>query len=213
MFGYLFHGQIEYFLIALFVIIFSLTFHEFAHALSAKLLGDNTAERMGRLNLNPLNHIDPVGLIAVLAIGFGYAKPVPVTPRLIKPKWGSAAIAAAGPLMNLLIAIIASNLLFAGYHYDLGYLSSETAEQILSVFATFNLLLMLFNLLPIGPLDGHYIAEWLLPRPYKYKYHQLNGQYGMMVFMGLILLSFIGFPIFNFLWGAAYHLVPYLSVF
>lgn len=205
------NGQIAVFLILLFVIIFSLTFHEFGHALSAKLLGDDTAEKMGRLNLNPLSHIDPIGLLAVVFIGFGYAKPVPFTPRKLKHKWGSAMVAAAGPLMNLLIAIVALNLKAAAFSFGIDALATPTAQTVLAYLAFINILLMLFNLLPIGPLDGHYIAEWALPKPLKYKYHQFNSKYGSMLFLGLIVLSIAGIPIFRFLWTASQSLAPYLT--
>ena len=107
----LYNGQYAIFAIVLFVIIFSLTLHEFGHAYSAKLLGDDTAEKMGRLNINPINHIDPMGLLFVVMIGFGYAKPVPVTHRKLKTTWAGAAVAAAGTLMNFLIALYPCQLL------------------------------------------------------------------------------------------------------
>lgn len=207
----LYSGQYGTFLAILFVLIFSLTCHEFGHAYSAKLLGDNTAERMGRVNLNPLNHIDPIGLLAVILIGFGYAKPVPITPRNIKQPWGGAAVAAAGPFMNLVIAIIAANLLSAAFVYNIDALASQAAQSILFYVCFINLILMLFNLVPLGPLDGHYIMEWLLPRNLKYKYHQFNDKYGSGLFIGLILLSFIGLPIFSFLRSFSSALIPYIT--
>ncbi len=205
-------GQYAAFIIILFMIIFSLTLHEFGHAASAKMLGDNTAERMGRLNLNPLNHIDPIGLLAVVFIGFGFAKPVPITPRNLKPKWGSAAVAAAGPFMNLLIAFVAINLLAYGSKNGIAVLTSSTAYTVLTMLTVINLLLMLFNLLPIGPLDGHYIMEWLLPKSLKYKYHQLNSNYGTKFFLALIVLSIIGLPIFNFLSQYSLKLVRIITI-
>lgn len=199
MLGMLQRQEYAAFIITLFVIIFSLTLHEFGHAASAKMLGDNTAEKMGRLNLNPLNHIDPIGLLAVIFISFGFAKPVPVNPRNFKTKWADAAVAAAGPFMNLMIAIVAINLLAYGVSNQIEVLSSSTAYTVLTTLTVINLILMLFNLLPIGPLDGHYIMEWLLPKSLKYKYHQLNSQYGSKFFLVLIVLSIIGLPIFSFL--------------
>ena len=96
-------GHIGLFLIILFAIIFSLTFHEFGHAFTAKKLGDDTAEQMGRLTLNPVRHIDPMGLLLVVMVGFGYARPVPVNSRNLRYPWADAAVAAAGPAMNLLM--------------------------------------------------------------------------------------------------------------
>ncbi|AOE49777.1 site-2 protease family protein [Kangiella sediminilitoris] len=207
------NGHYAIFAIVLFVIIFSLTLHEFGHAYSAKLLGDDTAAKMGRLNLNPINHIDPVGLLAVILIGFGYAKPVPVTHRKLKTTWGSAAVAAAGPLMNFLIALIAVNLQAAAWYLDITSLQSQVAQTSLSFLAMINILLMLFNLLPIGPLDGHYVMEWLLPRKYKYQYTQFNAKYGTMFFLALIALSILGVPIFSFLWKAAQTMSGWINFF
>ena len=101
----LFSGQIGLFVIIIITIIFSLSLHEFGHAAMAKVLGDDTAQRMGRLNINPVSHIDPFGLLMVVLVGFGFAKPVPFDVRNIKVAWGSAAVALAGPAMNLFLAI------------------------------------------------------------------------------------------------------------
>ena len=209
----LYNGQYAIFAIVLFVIIFSLTLHEFGHAYSAKLLGDDTAEKMGRLNLNPMNHIDPMGLLFVVMIGFGYAKPVPVTHRKLKTTWAGAAVAAAGPLMNFLIALIAVNLQAAAYVFDIAALQSNVAQTSLTFLALINILLMLFNLLPIGPLDGHYVMEWLLPKSLKYKYHQWNGKYGTFFFLALVALSILGFPVFRFLWNAAQTMSGWINFF
>ncbi len=209
----LYNGQYAIFSIVIFVIIFSLTLHEFGHAYSAKLLGDDTAEKMGRLNLNPMNHIDPMGLLFVVMIGFGYAKPVPVTHRKLKTTWAGAAVAAAGPLMNFLIALIAVNLQAAAYVFDITALQSDVAQTSLTFLALINILLMLFNLLPIGPLDGHYVMEWLLPKSLKYKYHQWNGKYGPFFFLALVVLSILGVPVFRFLWNAAQTMSGWINFF
>ena len=111
MINLLFQGQVELFILILIAIIISLSFHEFGHAWAAKKFGDNTAERMGRLTLNPIAHIDPMGLLMVATIGFGYAKPVPTNPRNFNSYYASAWISAAGPGMNLLLAFITINLL------------------------------------------------------------------------------------------------------
>jgi Zn-dependent protease len=207
----LYSGQYIFFATILVSIILSLTLHEFGHAASAKLLGDDTAQRMGRLTLNPVAHIDPVGLLMVVLVGFGYAKPVPTNPRNIRHTWGNAAVAAAGPLMNLILAFVAINLL------QYSYISPSldlTARQILfvSFMAQINLLLMLFNLIPFGPLDGHYIMSWLLPPYLRRKYDYYNGKFGAGVFLILILLSVLGLPIFRFLMDFAQAVMPYLII-
>ena len=209
MLNLLFTGQIGTFLVIIVTIIFSLTLHEFGHALAARQLGDDTAERLGRLTINPVSHIDPIGLLMVVCVGFGYARPVPFNPRNIRQKWGQAAIAAAGPGMNLAIALISANL-FAVFSQN-GMIEPYGGAHTILVYLTFiNILLMLFNLIPIGALDGHYIMEWLLPPRTAHQYRELNNRFGSMVFLALILLSISGLPIFSFLIGLAETVMPLL---
>lgn len=205
----LFNGQVGLFVIIIITIIFSLSLHEFGHAAMAKALGDDTAQRMGRLNINPISHIDPVGLLMVVFIGFGFAKPVPFDVRNIKVAWGSAAVALAGPAMNLILAVVSVNILFYGLESG-SIVAGSGAFQFLQTMALINLLLMLFNLIPLGVLDGHYIMSWLLPRSLAYKYDQLNTQYGNILFLGLIVLSIMGLPIFSFLMAFAGEIVPFI---
>lgn len=212
MLNYIIQGEYLLVIMLVIAIIISLSFHEFGHAWTAKKFGDNTAERMGRLTLNPIAHIDPMGLIMVILIGFGYAKPVPTNPRNFNSPQASLWISAAGPAMNLLLAIIFINLFAASLTYDLGILSTPGAKIFLQFMALINLLLMLFNLLPIGPLDGHYILPYFLSRNTAYKYTQLNAQYGSLVLMGLIGLSIIGVPIFSFLMNFARTIASYLII-
>lgn len=204
----LLNGEIRVFVVVLVAIVFSLVLHEFGHAMSAKLLGDDTAERMGRLTLNPLAHIDPVGLLMVVLVGFGYAKPVPINPVRFRQPWAAAVVAAAGPLMNLALAVVAINLLAWGA--TTGAFLTQPQILILSILAQINLLLMLFNLLPLGPLDGHYIMTWLLPSRLSAHYENFNTHYGAQVFLVLIVLSILGLPIFHFLMRFSAALVPYL---
>jgi len=204
----LFAGQYLVFATILVAIIFSLTLHEFGHASCAMLLGDDTARRMGRLTLNPVAHIDPVGLLMVVLVGFGYARPVPTNPRKIRFPWGNAAVAAAGPMMNLLLAVLAINTLQTLYLYG-GDVGGQQG-LFLSYMAQINLLLMLFNLIPFGPLDGHYIMSWALPRDLRLRYDYYNDRYGAQLFLVLIVLSLLGIPIFNFLMRFSRSLMPYL---
>lgn len=202
-------GQIAVFLIALFAIIFSLTLHEFGHAAAATLLGDDTATHRGRLTLNPFAHIDPVGLLMVVLIGFGYAKPMPINTRVISQNWARAMVAAAGPLMNLLLAVVAINyLVWAKQSHAVSL--NDAALVALTIIAKINLLLMLFNLIPLGSLDGHYILLWFLPSHLSARYNEFNSQYGDKLFLVLIALSFVGVPIFNFLMSISATLVPYI---
>jgi Zn-dependent protease len=194
--------QQQYLLFTLIAValIFSLTFHEFGHGKVASLIGDDTAKRAGRLTLNPIPHIDPLGLLMVLAIGIGYAKPVPTDPRKFRTRWGTLLVAAAGPGMNLLLAIVTINLYALGVKAGWGFFNTEVAYFFFTYLALINMLLMLFNLLPIGPLDGSYILPYALPREMALKYLQLNQRYGTYALLGLIALNFLGVPVFQTIW-------------
>lgn len=213
MIGLLYQGQYELFILIIIAIIISLSFHEFGHAWMAKKFGDNTAEKMGRLTLNPIAHIDPIGLLMVVTIGFGFAKPVPTDPRNFNSYYASAFISAAGPAMNLILAFISINLLAGAQFFEIPYLMQEGPKAFLYFMAIINMLLMLFNLLPIGPLDGHYILPYFLSRQTAYKYSQWNAQYGGMALMGLVLLSFVGVPIFSYLQSLGATLANFLIIF
>lgn len=212
MLSLLYQGQIALFALIIFVIVLSLTFHEFGHAFAAKYYGDDTAERLGRLTLNPMPHIDPVGLLMVVMIGFGFAKPVPITPRNFTRPWASAVVAAAGPFMNLVLAFIAVNLLVLTETGSLSLFAGDGQRELLRTMALINAALMLFNLLPIGPLDGHYIMSYLLPRKLAFQYDILNARFGVFLLMGLIVLSFFGVPVLRFVWDAAWAVLTFLIV-
>jgi Zn-dependent protease len=207
----LFQGQIALFLIIVIALVLSLSVHEFGHAAVAKLYGDDTAERAGRLTLNPFAHIDPMGLLMVVLVGFGYAKPVPTDPRNFRSRWGSLWVSAAGPLMNLLLAIVALNFhtfaLRAGWEF-FGTLGPRTFFMYL---ARINLLLMVFNLIPLGALDGHYILPYFLSPKAAAAYEDFNARYGNMALMGLVLLSLVGIPVFAFVWALSGALLPLIS--
>ncbi|MBV1910737.1 MAG: site-2 protease family protein [Kangiellaceae bacterium] len=213
MLNFLLQGDYEKFILALIAIIIALSFHEFGHAWTAKKFGDNTAERMGRLTLNPLAHIDPFGLLMVATVGFGFAKPVPTNPRNFNSYYASAWISAAGPGMNLLLAFISINLLAAAHTFQIEYLLQRGPQIFLEFMALINMLLMLFNLLPIGPLDGHYILPYFLSKKHAYLYSMWNAKYGVMLLMGLVLLSFVGFPIFSYLFYFGAYLANLLVIF
>ena len=194
--------QQEYlaFILIAFALIFSLTFHEFGHGKMASLIGDDTAERAGRLTLNPIPHIDPFGLLMVLLIGIGYARPVPTDPRKFNTRWGVLLVAAAGPAMNLLLAIIVINVYVIGLKLDIELFQTGIANFFFTYLALINMLLMLFNLLPIGPLDGSYILPYALPQDAARRYQMLNARYGSYFLLGLIVLNFLGVPVFESLW-------------
>lgn len=143
----------------------ALTFHEFSHALAAKLLGDDTAERMGRLTLNPVPHVDPVGFLAVLIAGFGWAKPVPYNPyNLRDQKWGPVIVAAAGPLSNLALFLVVG-LAYKGLAAA-GLVPQGSALAVfLQALMYINVILFAFNLIPIPPLDGSKFLSLALQHP------------------------------------------------
>ncbi|MDH3639559.1 MAG: site-2 protease family protein [Gammaproteobacteria bacterium] len=205
-------GEYTLFMVILFAIVFSLTFHEFGHALTAKLYGDDTAEKLGRLTLNPFSHIDPVGLLMVVMVGFGYAKPVPFTPRNLRYPWASAVVAFAGPFMNLLLAVLAINLYVWGAKSGIEFFQGPGPATLLIYLAHINLLLMLFNLIPLGPLDGHYILPYFLPRSMGHRYQELNARYGVGVFLVLIGLSIMGLPIFRYLMDLSASIMPLITI-
>ena len=196
----LFSGQLVLFSLILFCLIFSLTFHEYGHGFMAKQFGDRTAEQQGRLTLNPIAHIDPVGLLMVIFVGFGFAKPVPTDPRNYRSRWGVFFVAAAGPMMNLIIAFSAINLYGLGLYMEWPLFETAVAYTFFLFLANINLLLMLFNLIPIAPLDGHYLLPYFLPRKAAHILIYYNQRYGHWILLSLIALSIMGVPIFKQIW-------------
>jgi len=193
-------------------LILSLSLHEFGHAWAAKLYGDDTAQRLGRLTVNPIAHIDPVGLLMVIMVGVGYAKPVPFDPRNFKSVWGIAGVAIAGPIANLIIAFVALNLFILGRKNGWEFFLTGTAEQFFPILIMVNLFLMLFNMIPLGVLDGHHILPYFLPKKIAYQYRELNAKYGMYALIGILVLSVIGVPILDVLRHAANWFIRVLSV-
>ena len=209
----LYQGQYALFLLILIALIISLSFHEFGHAYVAKRFGDDTAERAGRLTINPLAHIDPMGLMMVVFVGFGYAKPVPTNPRNFTSRWADLLVSAAGPGMNLVVAIVTINVYLIGLRLGWAGLA-EPGPQFFFVFlAQINLLLMVFNLIPLGALDGHYILPYFLPRRMAERYRDLNARYGNIMLLGLIVLSIMGVPIFQNILVISRTLLPMIAFF
>ncbi|MFK7994578.1 MAG: site-2 protease family protein [Granulosicoccus sp.] len=206
-------GQYLTFALLIITIVISLSVHEYAHAASAKHFGDRTAEQQGRLTLSPLAHIDPMGLLMIVLIGFGWAKPVPTNPRNFNSKWATPLIAAAGPFSNLVLAFLAINLYSVLLNMGVEFATSASAQTFFSLFVLINIALMLFNMIPLGPLDGHYILPYLLPQRAAITYVNLNAKYGTWVFLGLIALSFAGLSIFTPMWRAARWIVSHLQIF
>ncbi len=181
--------------------LFALCFHEFAHGYVAKLRGDNTAQIMGRLTLNPIAHMDMIGtlILPILAIVFhspiffGWAKPVPVNSRNLKnPRVDMFWIALAGPASNILLAIIGSGILAVVARTMNAMPIQETVVHLLDVFITVNLFLAIFNIIPLHPLDGGKVLARFLPAEVNYKLEQ-NEQMTSLVLMALIFLGALQF--------------------
>lgn len=180
---------------SLFVVFCTLPFHEYAHALVATKLGDQTARLSGRLSLNPMRHIDPLGALMIVLVGFGYAKPVPVNPRNFKnPKVGMALTALAGPGANLLMAIVFLLL----KNIILLFPTSNPIVLALAYFfifaASINIGLAVFNLLPIPPLDGSRILQLIIPSKYYFKFLQYERYVVIVVFV-LLLTGILSRPL------------------
>jgi Zn-dependent protease len=166
-------------------ILFGLTIHEFAHGYAAWRLGDPTARALGRLTLNPLKHLDPVGTIALFFFRFGWAKPVPIDPSHFRHPTRDLAIAAlAGPAANLLTAVAAGAIVRVLGLLGVGGFWWTLANY----FVVFNLILCFFNLIPIPPLDGSRLLYHLLPRELAERYAGIE-RYGFMILIGVMLVG------------------------
>lgn len=188
---------------ALFV---AITIHEYAHAATADHLGDPTARLAGRKTLNPLAHLDPLGTIALLLFHLGWGKPVPVDPfNFRKPRRDEALVSLSGPASNLIFAIILSILLRMGILFGLTSLNYLLAS-ILGPLIVFSVMLGIFNLLPLHPLDGAHILLGILPEKLAREWEQILSQYSIIILV-FLLLPFTGVspvvailsPIINFI--------------
>ena len=196
------------FLIPAFLV--AVTVHELAHGVVADRLGDPTARAQGRLTLNPLPHIDPLGAVAFLLAGFGWAKPVPVNAyNLRHPRRDMAWIAAAGPLSNFAVAFVALLGVVLIQRIGMGAFVAEPLGGILFAVFRFNLALGIFNLIPLPPLDGGHFLPYFLPRASWTTLHQLE-QYGPMILLLLVMTGatrYVVGPVMNVVSGIYFSLV------
>ncbi|SCC01166.1 MULTISPECIES: site-2 protease family protein [Priestia] len=175
---------LEYIPYVAITLIIAFTLHEFAHAFVAYKFGDETVKKQGRLTLSPLSHLDPLGTILLLVVGFGWAKPVPVNRFFFKnPRLAGVLVSIAGPLSNLFLAFLGVLgwfliLQFAGY--------IDPLYKFFNMFITINIVLFLFNLLPFPPLDGYRIVEDLVPNTVRAKMTQYES-WGILLFLVLII--------------------------
>lgn len=181
-----------------FVVFCTLPVHEYAHALVATKLGDQTPRLQGRLTLNPMAHISPLGALMILLVGFGYAKPVGVNPRNFKdPKKGMALVAVAGPVSNMLMGFIAEFFAILCLKFSLGSNESFLLSAVYMFFnyaAIVNIQLAVFKFLPIPPLDGSRILQLLIPSKYYYKFLQYE-RYIILVVFALLFMGVLTVPL------------------
>lgn len=174
------------------VLLTAIPIHEAAHAYVADKMGDPTGKYMGRLTLNPAAHFDLLGSIAMIFVGIGWAKPVPINPRNFRePKKGMAISAAAGPVSNIIVAavslMVAKLLMYANYAFGVSTVLS-TLFQIFNVMCSINISLAIFNLIPVPPFDGSRIFNYFLPDKYYFKVME----YEQYIVIGLLILLFTG---------------------
>ncbi|MFO8192009.1 MAG: site-2 protease family protein [Bacillota bacterium] len=182
-------------------LLIAITAHEYAHARMAYHFGDATAKLQGRMNLNPINHLDPIGTLMILLVGFGWAKPVPINPyNFNQYRSGLRWVSFAGPMSNFILGfltLLLLNILFTGG------LTGGLFIQFLVVFMQLNILLAIFNLVPIPPLDGSKILMSFLPDAYLSFYRQLE-RYAMMILLLLIFTGGLGaiiMPLYRMVYG------------
>jgi Zn-dependent protease len=186
------------------VLLFSLSFHESAHAWMALKLGDDTAASLGRITLNPLPHIDPFGTVLMPLLQIfggipliGWAKPTPYDParfrRDVSLRRGHISVAVAGPISNLILTVLFSVLLAVTIHSGLPDESTEAFQNIFKTGILLNVSLMIFNMLPVPPLDGSHVMSWSLPRSIGEKFDHVAENYGTMILFALFFTGALGF--------------------
>jgi Zn-dependent protease len=174
-------------------VLVAISIHEYGHALAAYKMGDNTAKAQGRLTLNPLKHLDPIGFLCLLIFRFGWAKPVPVNPRNFgNPRRDDIIVSLAGVGMNLLTSIIFIFIMKIGLQWGFLYNMGSMGQILYTMLygaAYINIGLMVFNLIPIPPLDGHHVVQDIVG----FKAVKFYHEYAQYIRIGLIILLFTGF--------------------
>jgi len=184
------HFDMLDFLMSMCALVVCITIHEFAHAYSAYRAGDDTPRVQGRLSLNPIDHLDPIGTIMMIVssisgFGIGWGKPVQINPYNFKhPRWDNLRVSLWGPLSNVLTAVVVGIAL----RLTIVFLPPNVAA-FLFYLALISIGLAVFNLIPISPLDGSHILSALLPREQARQYDMIMSRYGALIFLGLIFLA------------------------
>ena len=192
----------------IFVLVTAFSVHEFAHAWIAVSFGDDTPRVNGRLTLNPVSHLDPIGSLMLLVVGFGWAKPVPVNPYTLQRRSSAALmlVSLAGPLSNFLMALVAAIPFRLGLVSVVAAITSPgkifpSLDKFLYEFIFINLILMLFNLIPLAPLDGEKVFEYFLPPSWSNIFNQIRP-YGPLILLALVFLGpTIGFDLLGWILG------------
>lgn len=190
------------------VLIVAFSIHEFAHAWTATQFGDDTPRQYGRLTLNPLAHLDPMGSLVLLVAGFGWAKPVPVNPYALGRRSESALmwVSLAGPFSNLILAILAAVPFRLGWvdFADVFFASGTffpSAAKILYEFVSINLILMLFNLIPLAPLDGEKILDFFAPPAVERTLNNIRPYGPMILIVIAVVLPYFGIDLIGWIIG------------
>jgi len=203
------------------VLLFSLSFHESAHAWMAWRLGDDTAKNLGRVSLNPIVHIDPIGTLLFPLIQIftnvpllGWAKPTPYNPanfrRDVSMRKGHMLVAAAGPVSNFILALIFTGILFVLIKAHVVESENDFFLHLMALGIELNVLLAVFNLIPIPPLDGSKVASFGLPGDLGERYDRIVGPYGFMILMLLLIsgaFGYVVYPVQRFIVGLLFGLL------
>jgi len=196
------------FIIRAITLVIAFTIHEFSHAWVATMFGDETPRMYGRLTLNPLAHLDPLGSLLLLFAGFGWAKPVPINPSAMRSRSGVMWTSLAGPFSNFLMAIIAAIPLRLGVSPS----SSNLVGYFLINFMQINLVLMLFNLIPIAPLDGEKIAEYVWPPAWGSALEKIS-RFGPIILLAVVfLLPYMGINLLGMALNAPLNNLEHLLI-
>lgn len=189
-------------------LVYAITIHEFSHVLAAKLQGDDTGERLGRLTLNPLAHLDILGTVLIFFIGFGWGKPAPYNPyKLSNQKWGPVIVGLAGPFSNIVSGIIfalAVNLL-----RNMNFAQDSPVIYFFYLMSLLNFAFTFFNLLPIPPLDGSKLFLAFIPDAYDDFKRKLEEMGGVLFIALIIFTSTAGVSLFGFIWDLGEELARF----